>query len=275
MGYIYKITNDENGKVYIGKTARTVWGRWRNHVSHAVTHKKHSCPRLHRAIRKYGEDSFTCEPIQEAPDDVLNDLEKFWIWQYDSANKGYNITLGGEGLLKYEDKEFLEKWNSGMIVKEIAKSTGATCSTVSARLHALGIDKWEIMKRGKDVGSKKNYVPVYMYDLEGNYIRSFKSIGEGNAFIGLKNGVLPALSGYIKQSGGYQWRDYKVDKIEPYRPLNSQRRAVAKLADDGTVLEVFKRIIDAARATNCHHSNIIRACKNPWKTCGGFKWKYV
>ena len=32
MGYIYKITNNINGKVYIGKTDFTVESRWKNHL---------------------------------------------------------------------------------------------------------------------------------------------------------------------------------------------------------------------------------------------------
>lgn len=31
MGFIYKITNDVNGKVYIGKTLNTVESRWKEH----------------------------------------------------------------------------------------------------------------------------------------------------------------------------------------------------------------------------------------------------
>lgn len=32
MGFIYKITNNENGKVYIGQTVRTIPVRWREHI---------------------------------------------------------------------------------------------------------------------------------------------------------------------------------------------------------------------------------------------------
>ena len=32
MGYIYKITNNINGKVYIGKTTKTVEERWKGHL---------------------------------------------------------------------------------------------------------------------------------------------------------------------------------------------------------------------------------------------------
>lgn len=39
MGYIYKITNLINNKVYIGKTERTVNERWKDHVKNAKTDK--------------------------------------------------------------------------------------------------------------------------------------------------------------------------------------------------------------------------------------------
>ena len=32
MGYIYKIVNNINGKVYIGKTDFTIEERWKNHI---------------------------------------------------------------------------------------------------------------------------------------------------------------------------------------------------------------------------------------------------
>lgn len=31
MGYIYKITNQINNKVYIGQTSRTIEKRWKDH----------------------------------------------------------------------------------------------------------------------------------------------------------------------------------------------------------------------------------------------------
>jgi predicted GIY-YIG superfamily endonuclease len=31
MGYIYKITNKTDGKIYVGQTIQTLEERWRNH----------------------------------------------------------------------------------------------------------------------------------------------------------------------------------------------------------------------------------------------------
>lgn len=32
MAFIYKITNKINGKIYIGKTLKTIEGRWKEHL---------------------------------------------------------------------------------------------------------------------------------------------------------------------------------------------------------------------------------------------------
>ncbi len=275
MGFIYKITNKVNGKIYVGQTTHPVRKRWLGHLSHARTNHEKSCTHLHRAIRKYGAKNFTCEVLQEIDNSFLDEFEKFWIQSYDSAHKGYNITLGGEGSMKFTDAEILEKWNEGLTVKQIAKSLGSCKPTISERLHALGIDKRILLERGWENGAKKNRIPVYQYDLDGNYLRSFDSIKDANVFIGLKNGVTPALNGTIQQAGGYLWKDYKADKIEPYKPIKAQRRRVAKIAEDGTVLEVFQKIKDAATSVNGNHANIVRACKNPHKVCCGYHWRYV
>ena len=41
-GYIYKITNNTNGKSYIGQTKRTVEERWQNHLVSAFNQSQHS-----------------------------------------------------------------------------------------------------------------------------------------------------------------------------------------------------------------------------------------
>ena len=93
MGYIYKITNLINGKVYIGQTRRTIEIRWRDHVYDS---KRSEYP-IHRAIRKYGVDNFKIEMLEECENDKLDEKEIYWIKEYDSTNsdKGYNATSGG------------------------------------------------------------------------------------------------------------------------------------------------------------------------------------
>ena len=101
MGYIYKITNLINNKVYIGKTERTVNKRWKEHVKNAKTDKYQNII-LYRAMRKYGIDNFKVEAIDEVSNfEDLDEREIYWINYYQSCGeKGYNTTGGGEGGIK-------------------------------------------------------------------------------------------------------------------------------------------------------------------------------
>ena len=95
MGYIYKITNKVNNKVYIGQTIRTIEERYQRHLSEA---KRHTNRPLYDSMNHYGYENFCVEQVVEASNDELNELETFYIAYYDSTNptKGYNLTLGGD-----------------------------------------------------------------------------------------------------------------------------------------------------------------------------------
>ena len=106
MAFIYKITNNINGKMYIGKTDRDIETRWNEHIRHASTLKH--IP-LYRAINKYGAENFKIELVEECQTEILNEREQYWISYYDTYDKGYNCSLGGEGsLLKIPEDEIQE-----------------------------------------------------------------------------------------------------------------------------------------------------------------------
>lgn len=95
---IYKIYNTINDKLYIGQTIFDAEKRFREHKGRANRGVK---GRLYNAMRKHGIENFYIEPIEEieATDDyqdVLNDREKYWIQFYNSVNRGYNVTYGGD-----------------------------------------------------------------------------------------------------------------------------------------------------------------------------------
>jgi len=89
---IYKIENKVNGKVYIGCTTQLLKRRWLQHCNSKL--KKTA---LKSAIIKYGVSSFEVSVIEEC-DSVENMFlrEMFWVKEYNSSKKGYNMTLGGD-----------------------------------------------------------------------------------------------------------------------------------------------------------------------------------
>lgn len=95
MGFIYKITNLVNNKVYIGLTTETIEKRWKNHIRCVGRVKRH----LYYAMEKYGVENFTIEEIDRSDNfKTLGELERKYIKEYNSANEeyGYNNTYGGE-----------------------------------------------------------------------------------------------------------------------------------------------------------------------------------
>lgn len=83
--WIYKITNVQNNKVYIGQTIRPITDRFNRHINDAL----HNIIDTHfaRAIRKYGKENFKIEEIDFASSqEELNQKEQYWIRYYDSVN---------------------------------------------------------------------------------------------------------------------------------------------------------------------------------------------
>ena len=90
--YIYKITNNINGKSYIGLKTKTVEESEDYYGSGKL---------INQAIDKYGKENFTKEILERNIDsyDILNDQEIYWIKRVNTFNKGYNLTKGGQGNL--------------------------------------------------------------------------------------------------------------------------------------------------------------------------------
>lgn len=99
MGYIYKIINAANGKVYIGQTARTLQERYKEHLKHAASRDSDN-RFLYKAMNKYGYDNFRIALIEEVDDDKLSEREIYYISLYkaDQRRFGYNMTAGGGGI---------------------------------------------------------------------------------------------------------------------------------------------------------------------------------
>ena len=115
---VYSITNEVNGKFYIGSSA-DVDQRWASH-RHSFRHPPLYNSRLQSAVGKYGIENFTfamveeCEPIRA----VLLEREQHHL---DTLKPQYNIlpTAGSNLGFKqppsfYEKRCGLEPWNKGV-----------------------------------------------------------------------------------------------------------------------------------------------------------------
>jgi len=101
MAVIYKATNTINGKAYVG-FAVNLEKRMIDHRNKAM---RENGEYFHRAIRKYGFETFEWKTLKEDAtlEDEISFIESestFW-----KTGKGYNLTKGGEGKLGYITSE--------------------------------------------------------------------------------------------------------------------------------------------------------------------------
>lgn len=89
---VYCITHLESGKRYVGSAAKTIRGRWRNHLS-LLNRQKHHSIHLQRAWDKFGADAFEWLILENCEPEQCLIREQFYIESFLSADPdhGYNI----------------------------------------------------------------------------------------------------------------------------------------------------------------------------------------
>ena len=106
--YIYKITNQINGKIYIGKHSTDNLDD--GYMGSGIL--------ICKAEKKYGLENFTKEYLAFCDtEEKLNWFEKFYIKKYKAKEVGYNLTDGGDGHLGFimteETKQKLSEAKKG------------------------------------------------------------------------------------------------------------------------------------------------------------------
>lgn len=292
MNYIvYKTTNLINGKIYVG-VHRTNPDIFDGYIGCGVTKKdqKKSKRGFPKAVLKYGYTNFKRETLFVFPDTKDGMLEAYKKESeivdltFIKSKQTYNLVLGGKftlyNNLKKEiaqytlDGRFIRTWES---IQEAEDALGL--NSISANLinksKYCGDFIWKYYKgNDSDIDS---VIPkektVYQFDLQGNLIKVWKSVSEASKQFNNSNSARVAINNNClnksNQSFGYYW-SYK-SKFN-YSPTST---AVAKYNDDGTFIESYTSIKEAAIQNKIKTPpNIIATIAGRQKRCGGFRWRY-
>lgn len=293
---IYKHTNKRNGKPYIGQTHyKNPELRWQNGKAYI------NSPKFYNAIlaEPDGFEGFTHEILQrDIPEDLVNDLEMYYIELYDAVQNGYNISAGGNdhsynSVSIYqldENKTILAKFNS---FKDAEDKTGISNKNLVAackgRLKSCGGYYWCYMTDYDNFIIKKSpklqaFVPVYQLDELKNILAEYTTVTEAaRAVKGHPSKISQCCSGKRCTAYGYYWctkdnySDYVIKK--PYeQPYNA--KAVVQLEPSSLAfIAEYPTAPAAGRALgviNVYKTNIIRSCKDPKhkKQALGYIWMY-
>jgi len=139
MRGIYKITNTENGKCYIGKS-EDIAARLKYHISTlqgGYNRNKH----MQSSFNQAAEGTFCIEILEELDEnDDIDERERYYIELYQSYDRehGFNLTKGGDGGNSYvecmTEEERKKHWE-----KHIELRTGENNQIFGKHLYTDGV----------------------------------------------------------------------------------------------------------------------------------------
>lgn len=127
----------------------------------------------------------------------------------------------------------------------------------------------------KVVGIKKK---VYMYDLNGIFIREFSSVTEverwSNSFY-LHEGISRCCRNKSRKYKDKIFKYYKKDSIQPYtKPKSSRNKKVYQFDIHGNLIESYESVTCASKVTKTSRTSILGCLSGIYKSANGYLWSY-
>jgi group I intron endonuclease len=210
MKIVYKVTNQETGKSYIGVTTRSIEERKADHIQKAT---KGTGSYFQEAIGTYPLNAFSWQQIDTA--NSINELaekEKQYILQYNSQEQGYNSDCGGGfNKIVYQfdlEGNLIASFNG---LKEIQLTLGHDKRRVSNASLTATVWKgsyWSYSLNNTfkpSVDNRKKQ--VIQYSLDREILARYNSVAEASLETGIsKTSISRCCRGERKSSSGFLWK---------------------------------------------------------------------
>jgi len=279
--FIYALKDPRDNSIfYIGQTTN-MKDRINRHI-----YKAKANPQLkgkNEIIRDLIANNLTptYDIIETCNDNNWAEREIYWIDYYQKLHGIENVTAGGESSVF---KRGVTAWNKGL--------TGIYTDESRARMAEakLGTKASEETKRKMSLAQtgrthteesiekmRERATPVLQYDLEGNFIKEYRSIRialedfENNPEIGM------CCTGKIRSSGGYVWK-YKTSEEFPLKidscNTTPKSNPIIQMDLDKNGIKIWGSAKECAKETGYNIGNIRMAAKAE-SLYRGFYWKYI
>lgn len=229
---IYLITNLKNNKKYVGQVIqhknRDYLVRFHEHLD-GIAYE--NTRRLNSAIKHYGRDAFKTELIEEnIPEDQIDEKEIYYIAFFDTYylnKKGYNMTLGGQGIhgykFTYRDRQKISEAGKKHWIElrqnperlqlrnqKISNKLKGQLKSIEAKKHLSQAAKKRFenapgtftgrkhSEESKRIVAEKNGYPIGMYDKNsGELLHTFISCGDATKYL-LENHMTENKSAFTR-----------------------------------------------------------------------------
>lgn len=211
MAYIYVITNNINGKQYVGKTRLSIQERFKEHIRESRKEKAANRP-LYLAFKKYGIEHFDIQLLEECSLLDSSTREIYWIGKLDSYKSGYNATLGGDGTFLRDYKSIAEKYLELKSEQLVADFFHCDLKTVKLACKEYNIP----IKQSSQIAKERLGKPVAMKNKANEIIRTFPDMADAGRYLieqGIAKGKVKdastaigrVASGKRKSAYGFYW----------------------------------------------------------------------
>lgn len=239
------------------------------------------------------------------------ELIKLYGKKWNNTGTLVNITDGGEGITGYSLPEWHKKklsearigtfkkgtkiyqYNkSGNFIKEwrsIAEAErsfnvkdSSICKCVNNKSNSSHGFYWSKVKYDNFTNPvKRNVIPIYQYDLDGNFIKEWNSIKEASTFYSVTNGAIEAvLLEKTLSSAGFIWKRYYKKKVDK-RKIRVELKKINKFSMSGDLIESFESMrnlherLYPNRNFKVLKDTILKVLNNNRNSAFGYKWKYL
>jgi group I intron endonuclease len=209
-GIVYTVTNNKDGKKYVGVTTKSLEERKKEHIKNS---KKGKTYEFQNAIGTYGADAFKWEQIDTANStDELAQKEKDYILKYDAKDNGYNSDSGGGiqktvyqfDLLGNLVNTYSSLLSAGNAVNATKSAIGQSCCGVTKTCKGY---VWSYLSSFPVILKDDRKKGVQQFTKNNEFVREFESITEASRITNCnKTSIAKVCRGERKTSGGFLWK---------------------------------------------------------------------
>lgn len=107
---------------------------------------------------------------------------------------------------------------------------------------------------------------VYQYDLNGNFIKEYKSVREASRILNLNHAnITRSCNGLWKHTNGFIFTYDKNKPIQSVEYPNALKKSVIEINSDGDIIGEWISIMECSRKTGIDNGNLSRVCNGKIK----------
>lgn len=286
-GVVYRLVNKETGLCYIGRTFDLKKRMYQHKAAANKVGTKNEGQPIVKAIREFGFETFDVEVLYESEvfeskkelDNLLNEMEIYFIDKYNSIANGYNRTKGGAGLLGFKPSEkTIEAIRKSHIGKSISDEQKEAVRQSSLKMWSNEEYRKKMSKRFSGEGN-----PMYGIRLKGELNHNFgkplseetkRKISEskkGKKGHPMSEELKKKLSEAAKRPKTDSHRK-KLSEAITGKKVPSMWKPILQYSLDGEFVKEWNSISEAQEIYKTNH---IGACASEKRNyAAGFIWRY-